>query len=82
MSLEWAFETFKTTPSDTPSPTRQHLLVLLLLLKQFHSLVTKLSKYISLCGPFSFKSPHHLCQFVSGRAGLVAMIHSSSNLDS
>lgn len=34
--LAWAFETPKFTPSDTP-PTRLHSI----LLKQFHSLVTK-----------------------------------------
>lgn len=39
--LELAFKSSVPTPSNLRPPTRSHLLILLILLKQFHSLVTK-----------------------------------------
>lgn len=52
--MAWAFKTSKPTPSDTPPPTRPHLLDLP---KQFHQLRATYSHIWARWEPFSFKPP-------------------------
>lgn len=70
----WTFKTSRSTPSDTPPPTRLHLLILLILPKQFHFTVTKNSNR------WAYRGQSHSDHYIY-HTRLSTFIHRSFNIE-